>query len=104
VQNSKGKILLTVTVNFDQRRGRILTVDLLMDGWRGRGPAVDRACGLGPLVHDGPVIKCEMVRDQHRPDQIQRCKLPTREGAAAVTPEAGAGAVVDLVGVRPISS
>jgi hypothetical protein len=32
VQNSKGKILLTVTVNFDQRRGRIFTVDLLMDG------------------------------------------------------------------------
>jgi hypothetical protein len=24
---------------------------------------VDRACGLNPLVHDGPVIKRERVRD-----------------------------------------
>jgi hypothetical protein len=50
---------------------------------------VDRAYGLGPLVHGGPVIKHERVRDQHRLDHIQRCTSPTREGAAAVTPEAG---------------
>jgi hypothetical protein len=38
VQNGIGKILLTTTVNFDQQRVRILAVDPLKDGWRGRGP------------------------------------------------------------------
>jgi hypothetical protein len=34
--------------------GLIRAVDRAMDDCRGRGPAVVRTCGLGPLVHGGP--------------------------------------------------
>jgi hypothetical protein len=40
---------------FDLGLGTICVVDCGLDDWRDRGPAVDRACGLGPLVHGGPV-------------------------------------------------
>jgi hypothetical protein len=55
------------------------------------------------LVYGAPVTKGEGVRDQHRPDQIQRCTSPTRDGAAAVTLKAGgaqrrlAGASLEMV-------
>jgi hypothetical protein len=46
LQNSRG--------NFDQRHRRILAVDPLMDGWRGRGPAVDLVYGsMVDRLHKG---------------------------------------------------
>jgi hypothetical protein len=40
---------------FDLGLGTICAVDCGSDGSRDRGPAVDRASGLGRLVHGGPI-------------------------------------------------
>jgi hypothetical protein len=53
--NYRGWPGLTGMGLFDMGLGTICAVDCGSDAWRDRGPAVDRACGLGPLVRGGPI-------------------------------------------------